>query len=408
MSSPSIFQRLPTSPQSVGDLLPRSTFEAPGSVISGAGRRHLWDLAPSLHCSVIGTCLTTAELRQLFVKLDVVDARSASDHALHSRAVSSSGANDLSGKMLQKALDKRHETAIKRFAKAKATGEVRALWQDALERGDIPGAYWAVLTHPATDRTLLSEVFGDIHMLSHLVGMSNRADIARLRLLERDLTERDEKIARQQARLQEVAQEKAELMRRLAASETERRAVIRTTSAPSPQPDGELGALRARLADEQARSGSLLARLDDLTAAYDGARQQAQSLEQENSAQARTIATLEALLEIPADAAADSSPVSLRDRTVLYVGGRPKLVEQLRHQVENRDGRFLAHDGGVEDKAGLLPGLVSQADAVYFPVDCVSHRAVEQVKRTCRQAGKPFFALRSASLASFLGALASP
>lgn len=65
----------------------------------------------------------------------------------------------------------------------------------------------------------------------------------------------------------------------------------------------------------------------------------------------------------------------------------------------------MDHDGGIEDKAGLLPGLISQADVVYFPVDCISHRAAEQVKRVCRQLGKPFAPLRSASLASFIAAL---
>ncbi|MCB4770425.1 DUF2325 domain-containing protein [Ancylobacter sp. Lp-2] len=405
MPAPAILQHPLAPTRRVADLLPRSTFEAPGNVAAAPGRRRLWDLAPALHCSVIGTCLTTTELRQLFVKLGVADARSASDHSLHSRAVSSSGTGEFAGKMLHKALDKRNDSTLKRFASAKGTDEVRSLWKDCLERGDIPGAYWAVLTHPATDKPLLSDVFGDVHMLSHLVGMSNRADIARLRLLERSLAERDEKIARQQARLHEAAQEKAELTRRLEESETERRVALRATPSPSPELANEIERLREHVGDEHAHAATLQRRVEELTAALDEARQHALALEQETRAQAETIATLEALVEIPEDASPDIDVASLRDRTVLYVGGRPKLVEQLRQQVERRDGRFLAHDGGLEDKSSLLPGLVSQADAVYFPVDCVSHRAVEQVKRTCQQTGKPFYALRNASLASFLGAL---
>ena len=34
------------------------------------------------------------------------------------------------------------------FAKAKDAAEVAALWDAAMKGGDIPGAYWAVLTHP--------------------------------------------------------------------------------------------------------------------------------------------------------------------------------------------------------------------------------------------------------------------
>ena len=39
----------------------------------------LWDLHPSLHCSIIGTCLTAAELRQILRKLGLsgIDKSSA-------------------------------------------------------------------------------------------------------------------------------------------------------------------------------------------------------------------------------------------------------------------------------------------------------------------------------------------
>jgi hypothetical protein len=87
---------------------------------------------------------------------------------------------------------------------------------------------------------------------------------------------------------------------------------------------------------------------------------------------------------------------------VLYVGGRPKLVEQLKAHVTSRGGALLSHDGGVDDNSALLPGLISHADAVLFPVDCISHAAAEQVKKLCRRLAKPWAPLRSASLASFV------
>ena len=68
----------------------------------------------------------------------------------------------------------------------------------------------------------------------------------------------------------------------------------------------------------------------------------------------------------------------------------------------------MSHDGGLEDSTSLLPGMISTADAVYFPVDCISHRAALRVKELCRESGKPFVPLRSASLASFLVATARP
>lgn len=67
---------------------------------------------------------------------------------------------------------------------------------------------------------------------------------------------------------------------------------------------------------------------------------------------------------------------------------------------------FLHHDGGVDDRSGLLAGLVSRADVVVFPVDCVSHEAVTIVKRLCRQTDKRYVPLRSSGTSSFVAALA--
>ena len=54
------------------------------------------------------------------------------------------------------------------------------------KQGDIPGAYWAALTHPATTQDIVSRIFAGVHMLSHVVGTANRAGIRRLRQLEAD------------------------------------------------------------------------------------------------------------------------------------------------------------------------------------------------------------------------------
>jgi len=96
---------------------------------------------------------------------------------------------------------------------------------------------------------------------------------------------------------------------------------------------------------------------------------------------------------------------ALSDLTVLYVGGRQAQIGHLRELAERFGAAFVHHDGGIDERGGMLPGLVSRADAVLFPVDCVSHAAMLLVKRLCRQYGKPILPLRSAGLASFCAAL---
>ena len=72
-----------------------------------------------------------------------------------------------------------------------------------MRSGDIPGAYWALLSHAAATETIVKKAFQDVHMLSHLVGAANRADIRRLRELEAENGALTEKLHRQQQQLRD-------------------------------------------------------------------------------------------------------------------------------------------------------------------------------------------------------------
>jgi hypothetical protein len=103
-------------------------------------------------------------------------------------------------RLLHKALDRRHKLPISQFGKARTEAELTTLWRDAVKRGDIPGAYWAVLTHLATTQAVVRLVSGEAHMLSHL----NRADIRRLCDLEQRNAELEAKLRRQQEALHQA------------------------------------------------------------------------------------------------------------------------------------------------------------------------------------------------------------
>ena len=391
-------------------LLPRrQNDQSPLVATDAKGRRSkIWDIAPSLHCSIIGTCLSAAELRQFFARLGDADARTASDNVLHGCGVRSAGKHDLVGKLLNKMLDNRHEATIRRFAKASSAAEARELWLEAFEQGNIPGGYWAVLTHPATDRPLVEEAFGQVHMLSHMVGSSNRIDIARLRTLERELGERDEKISRQQARLSESARERAELLRRVEGLEMEvrRREATERTAAELISGAVTAATLLQRLDTQMAHSSTLAARVAELESEVEKARKFATALNKQNDQLQREVMALESELRVDdADGPAVKVERDLLGVTVLYVGGRPGLIDQLKAAVARRGGALLSHDGGIEENLAALPGLISRADATFFPMDCISHSAVGHIKKYCRDGHKPFTPLRTASVASFIAAI---
>src|SRR5262249_59369705 len=89
------------------------------------GRYRIWDLHTSLHCSIIGTCLTQGELRRLLRRLKVDGAETAGDHDLHMLGVLLAARPREGAKLLQKLLDNQHRLAINRFRKAKEQDEVQ-------------------------------------------------------------------------------------------------------------------------------------------------------------------------------------------------------------------------------------------------------------------------------------------
>ena len=360
-------------------------------------RSKLWEFGSNLHCSIIGTCLSTAELRQVFAKLGRKEAPGATDHDLHASAVLLASKHQDGAKLLHKALDRRHRVAISQFDKAKTVGEVRALWREASDRGDIPGAYWAALTHPACNEALLGEIFAEVHMLSHLVGAANRADIRRLRQLEDEIADLEARLTRKEEQLHAASTARDRALREL-----ENRVEPRPIIMPAPTDDGALVAeLKARLARSEARRERVEIELADARADLSQEQDARQTAEQRNTELREELDAIEASLGDDREAA----PSPQLDLTLLYVGGKPARISHLRALAERAGATLLYHDGGIEERGGLLPGLVSRADAVLFPVDCISHAAALQLKRFCRQSGKTFLPLRGAGLAPFCAAL---
>ena len=397
----------PQAADRLASLLHDSAREAPWTGPAPKRQRSkLWDLNASVHCSIIGTCLTTGELRRVMGKAMSADVSHQSDHDLHSRAVGLCSQHNASSKLLQKALDQRHEIVVKRFARLQGEAAVMQGWAEARCAGDIPGAYWAVLTHPDVGHPGLRRAFGDVHMLSHLVGAANRADIRRLTALEEENAALVAKAERQQARLHEAVTSRDATIRRLGAL------AARQMRAEADPGDDALAGLRHLVADLETRLDRETARRERLEQRVAGAAEAARLCERRvrdaEAAQAAMQRELAALERRHGAPEASGMAASLPAERILYVGGRPGCTEQMRASLEAAGGALLCHDGGRHDHPSLLPGLVSQADRVAFPVDCVSHDAALAVKRLCRQLGKPWLPLRSAGLGSFLAALAEP
>lgn len=383
-------------------------------------RARLSELNSHLHCSIIGTCLGTAELRKLVPRFKDVDGERASDVDIHHAAVGLAGEAGPGSRALHKALDDRHEGSVRRFRSASNETELESLWQECLASGEVPGAYWALMTHAAVTPELRSRAFGQVHMLSHLVGAANRADIRRLVALERDNEELREqlreKFSSHQTQIEEMnARHRLELEKRDARL-AEHAAGAGVGSAV------QLAALRAQI-DELNAS---LAAKERALVHQTKRREQAEQAREAEDASMRILnerlvdalelghalgAELNALESTLIEGLESSSAQSavqqyLKGKRVIYVGGRHSSSQAIRSLVEHAGGHLVLHDGGLEDRKGLLAAALPSADLVVFPVDCIDHDSMNTLKRVCERHAVPFHALRSSSVASF-GALVS-
>ena len=327
--------------------------DAPPLPTAPPRRTKIWEFNSNLHCSIIGTCLSTGELRQTLKKLGVA-SQDCSDHELHGIAVSLAGRQDNAARQLNKALDHRHKLAVSQFAKATSEDELRTLWVQAVRRGEIPGAYWATLTHPATTQAIVREAFGEVHMLSHLVGSANRADIQRLCQLESEKTDLQAKLERQQLALHHAVVTRdgtiSELRQALMQG-----IVSRPADSQSDAP-GDSAALRGLITDLEGRLAAAARRrtaLDDRLAAAQAeiARERSARVTAERDRDmlrreldaARGIA----VARIPSDNFGDAGASPGRHHAALCRRAAA-LRPPTSARVERVGGTFLNHDGGVE------------------------------------------------------------
>lgn len=385
-------------------------------------RRKLWEVRPDLHCSILGTCLSYADLLKIGRRAGFVPAEQATEYEVHNYFVHRAEEPDRLARLMQKTLDAKYRAAIHASQKAQCEESLAAFWSRAVAEGNIPGPYWALVTHPLVTEPLIVRAFGDVHMLSHLTGAANRADAKQLQSMEAALAEAKQSLTAQAAEQRRAAarhaDERAALERRLNAAEAgcealaaaearlreyESGAVHSTLERTNEALATELEGARREGNRAQRRCETLERELSELRQAYGEASASLDVLRNE-------CAALETLLRADVDgetslAQAETSAIDLCGRRIAYVGGRASTVGHFRAVVESLNGRFSHHDGGVDDNIGRLGGVLNQADVVLCPVDCVSHGACLKAKAFCKQTAKPFVPLRTAGLSSLVRGL---
>lgn len=406
--------------EALGNLFPLRGNAALPAVREAPRRRKLWEIANRYHCPVIGTCLCVEELRKLARRADMEGWNSESDYALHSTAVGLARERNELSELMQKLLERKFEAAVQRFTRAKSAGELLSQWRAALACGEAAGAFWAAMSHSQANESVAHLIYEDIHMLSHQAGAASHADLgelARLRQVEVELTLKlDRQHERHAVQLTEKEEDLRDLSRRIGgALEIERRLNEVEAQLQEEGYGGDNAArlriaeLAQRLESETQRAAQAEKRCIELAAKAAELQQKANELQGEWEAAEEALAralTPTACRDCAENQEGRCPSGDFSGRCILCVGGRTGMAEHYRTLVEHNNGRFVHHDGGVEDNRKRLQTLLCAADAVICPADNVSHSAYYAVKRLCKQYGKPCVLLKRSGLSTFARGLA--
>jgi G3E family GTPase len=388
------------------------------------GKRKLWDLPGSCHCMVVGTCLTLADVKSV-AKRARYDISGKSDYQLHQFFVSQASYRDsLIAKQTQKLLNRKYRKETTRLNSATTEADLLNHWQVFNDTGKIAAGVWAIFTHPSCTSSIMELIYGEVHMLSHLSGASVHQQAAEVPAIKHET-----EVLRHKLRAQKLTS-----ARKVKAYQYE---VVRLENI-NQQLNAQLEHARQVAVDhsdllskqDSDRIKCLLRETNQLLRSTRTQLQESQSLAKERSQQLEAVkhdnGKLEQLVnylvrqkeklgsttevgskdhaEVSADAG-DSCSQSLSGKCVLLLGGMPSQCKHFKAFVEANNGDFLHHDGGTESSYSQIDHLVRQADAVFCPVEQVSHNAMNRAKKLCKKAETPLVFLPKSSLSAFVNGI---
>jgi len=400
-------------------------------------QKKLWELPDRYHCSVLGTCLRRSDLRRFAKKKLFRMEAGASDYQIHLDLVGFAAVRNPKSRALHKFLDERYRAAVKRYSAIRDEAKTLELWEQDLKKGTIAGAYWAIMTNQYVSVDVRNEVYGQNHMMSHnSISVNQREQRLAEEIRNKAAMLEEVLVSERQIHLKEQMAMACEIekLRKLKEKNfllaAENKKIIEKNSRLKSELtgsslSGKMDKLNDQLRESNKRNEGLCAEIENLKSALvdsrdliDLANRSSEELTLENTALEENLAVMQQevlSMDTAMLGAMDSSrsctacgdqdtnrcPGSdLCGKTILYVGGLHKMVSHYRRLVENHGGKFLHHDGGKEVSSAILPKMLSTADAVLCPIDCVSHDACTRVKKICKRYQKPYVMMRSSGLSS--------
>ena len=389
---------------------------APESPHQNVSSLHLWELPSKYLCAIVGTCATIPEIRKLAIKSRIDNPTQYTDYQLHNIFVNAAHDGTRPGRLLEKLFQQKFRSTIALY-RHKNASEFEGLWEKSLHGGDVAGSYYVLLTNTRTPPALRDKAVGEIHMLSHISGMSCRVDLKSLPNLKkenRDLSSQVEKLNVKYLRFVQTSEKKeAQLEKSLLALKSRLRGRIAEDNELGDIERSELRRLREKnkvlsglIKTLRKENVELQQELYDIRRVHPGSQQPTPTTACGNLVGETVDAQLSDQDQVSGENLSDSAPsTDLGGKKVLYVGGRFRQAPHFRDLVEKLNGSLFFHDGGREDGERRLDELLPRADVVVCPIDCISHGATDKIKRECQKLNIRFLPVRRSSISSLARAL---
>ena len=370
-------------------------------------RKKIWELEKTWLCSIIGTCLSMHEARKIGRKFGAKCSDPTQiDAVVHSMLVRDCAEKNQISIHVNKILEKKFEGAIRTFQKQKSSSDILQLWRVFFDRGLIPGAYWATATMRELSREDSNKIYSDVHMLSHLIGSSNQSLIQRLVEVESHIKALENKHGWQRQKLEATV---SQLENKLQRSENsvnllQRQLAKNTSDKKSAKNDAncektKLRIIRQRCAHLENLIESTVAKLEIRNRRLRESEKNIKYLE-------KSLISVEQLLISLSDNSDSKITRIVSGKSFLYVGGMPHTAGNMQKMIAQMGGNLAYHNGGSgKSDMSSLANLVANADAVFVPMDNVSHHSALEAKKQCKLLQRKFIPIKSSGIASFTHAL---
>lgn len=371
-------------------------------------RKRIWELEQNLICPVIGTCLTVADTRKIIKRFG--NFNNVTDYEAHTIAVSHCREENSLSRAIDRTLEATFSRHGKEVEKIDSEEELKDYWRKNFLNGSIAGPFWAIISRTEPHSNILSIVYGDVHMLSHRAV----AEISELRSRIEALSNTVENLKDDKLRYRKIIRESnlevieaRKISSRILHLEGELKKYKEHSHQNRPHQDSGLAFRElCRVIDitraEKQKQKETASKLEDQKEENRRLKKQIKFLQGEiNLIKSFTTETGKADKARLTCTNSSCPSYNVQGRTILYVGGRPSVISHCREVIESCGGKFIHHDGGIDESIGKIPNIIDNVDSVFFPVDCISHNASSSVKRLCKKIHKPVVFLKNSSVSAF-------